>query len=579
MKKRIQIIVILLLGVIVQQLWAGKTQIKMEDFIEDNIQVTGFKLFKASKIHIEAVGAGEKSSRIRIKSNFQDKNGMIAYAWILDANTRKLVWVMTNQNTDRLGRGYNRKFDDDISLPAGEYEVYFSTLKSNLFFKHGVFSFGDFLDYIFDGDNWWQKGLNEWYISIENVDEILNESTISKIQANFKKNAVVSLNEIGNAEYREFEFQVKKKSDFTIYSIGEGYDGEMFDYSWIINADTREKTWEMREWHTDYAGGAVKNRMVYKDISLDEGQYTLVYVTDGSHSVEKWNSNPPYDPNFWGVTLIAKNKDAKDNVKIVKRKKSDAFLVFNRVGNREFICKPFKIKETTSIIVEALGEGRSGKMFDYGWIEDDDNNVIWEMKYYKTQHAGGSSKNRMIRETIELDKGVYNLCYKSDDSHSYSRWNSDKPYRPEAWGIALYLRDKSKVEIADEKDMKSFSKWQYQITRIGDDEHRFREFNLDKLSKIKIYAIGEGDEDEMFDYAWIESKNNGEIVWKMLARNTDWAGGAEKNRKIKTELYLPPGRYLLHYRSDGSHSFEDWNDDPPKDFRNYGVSIKIEKAN
>ena len=54
--------------------------------------------------------------------------------------------------------------------------------------------------------------------------------TISKIQANFKKNAVVSLNEIGNAEYREFEFQVKKKSDFTIYSIGEGYDGEMFDY-------------------------------------------------------------------------------------------------------------------------------------------------------------------------------------------------------------------------------------------------------------------------------------------------------------------------------------------------------------
>ena len=86
-------------------------------------------------------------------------------------------------------------------------------------------------------------------------------------------------------------------------------------------------------------------------------------------------------------------------------------------------------------------------------------------------------------------------------------------------------------------------------------------------------------EDEMFDYAWIESKNNGEIVWKMLARNTDWAGGAEKNRKIKTELYLPPGRYLLHYRSDGSHSFEDWNDDPPKDFRNYGVSIKIEKAN
>jgi len=131
---------------------------------------------------------------------------MIAYAWILDANTRELMWVMTSKNTDRLGRGFNRKFDDKISLPAGEYELYFSTLKNNIFFKHGVFSFGDFLDYIFDGDDWWQEGLDEWYISIENIDEILSESSISKLQANFKKNAIVSLSEIGDAEYREFEF-------------------------------------------------------------------------------------------------------------------------------------------------------------------------------------------------------------------------------------------------------------------------------------------------------------------------------------------------------------------------------------
>jgi len=299
MKYGIKIIVFFLSGILLQQLWAGKTQLKMEEFLEDEIQVTGFKLFKESDIHIEALGAGVKSSRIRINSNFQDKNGMIAYGWILDANTRELKWVMSNQNTERSGRGYNRKFEGEVHLPAGEYEVYFSTLKNNIFFKHGVFSFGDFLDYLFDGDDWWQRGLDEWYIQIQNVDEMLDESTISKLQSNFKKDAIVSLSEIGDAEYREFEFQVTDKIEATVYAIGEGFDGEMYDYSWILNADTREKIWEMREWHTDYAGGAVKNRMVKKDISLDKGQYTLVCVSDGSHSAENWNSNPPYDPNFW----------------------------------------------------------------------------------------------------------------------------------------------------------------------------------------------------------------------------------------------------------------------------------------
>ncbi|MCK5075358.1 MAG: hypothetical protein KAR38_03230, partial [Calditrichia bacterium] len=285
-----------------------------------------------------------------------------------------------------------------------------------------------------------------------------------------------------------------------------------------------------------------------------------------------------YDPYFWGVTLLPKTKSDKENIKEIEIKKQNAFLQLNRIRDNKFYSKPFEIKEDATITVEAVGEGRSGRMFDYGWIEDVDNDMVWEMTYHKTQHAGGASKNRMVRETIELKKGFYNLCYQSDDSHSYRDWNDDRPYNPKSWGIALYAREDEKVNMVDENSFNKESKWNYKLIRIGDDEHKFRAFSIDELSKISVYAIGEGDDDDMFDYAWIENKNNGKVVWEMLYRNTKWAGGAKKNRKITSEIYLPAGKYLLHYESDGSHSFEDWNDDKPRDSRNYGVSIKIEPA-
>ena len=77
----------------------------------------------------------------------------------------------------------------------------------------------------------------------------------------------------------------------------------------------------------------------------------------------------------------------------------------------------------------------------------------------------------------------------------------------------------------------------------------------------------------MFDYAWIEDYNTGKTVWKMEYADTRRAGGASKNRLYDGLLYLEKGRYVLHYQSDGSHSYADWNDDPPRDKRNWGVTI------
>jgi len=55
----------------------------------------------------------------------------------------------------------------------------------------------------------------------------------------------------------------------------------------------------------------------------------------------------------------------------------------------------------------------------------------------------------------------------------------------------------------------------------------------------------------------------------------DHAGGADKNRMVKTEIALEPGEYEVIYESDGSHSFSHWNDSPPKDPLNWGVTVSM----
>ena len=81
----------------------------------------------------------------------------------------------------------------------------------------------------------------------------------------------------------------------------------------------------------------------------------------------------------------------------------------------------------------------------------------------------------------------------------------------------------------------------------------------------------------MFDYGWIEEAKSGKLVWEMTYWMTDHAGGAKKNRMVSTVITLQPGEYELNYESDGSHSFNDWNSDPPEDRIHWGITLYREK--
>jgi len=50
-------------------------------------------------------------------------------------------------------------------------------------------------------------------------------------------------------------------------------------------------------------------------------------------------------------------------------------------------------------------------------------------------------------------------------------------------------------------------------------------------------------------------------LWRMRYDDTENAGGAAKNRQVTEMLRLRAGTYVVHYRTDDSHSYGDWNDD------------------
>ncbi|MEJ2049722.1 MAG: hypothetical protein P8Y60_07755, partial [Calditrichota bacterium] len=109
------------------------------------------------------------------------------------------------------------------------------------------------------------------------------------------------------------------------------------------------------------------------------------------------------------------------------------------------------------------------------------------------------------------------------------------------------------------------------------DQYKSFEFILDKDSEVRIYALGEGLHGDMYDYGWIEGVSSGKIVWEMRYRNTERAGGARKNRMVDETVLLKKGKYRVYYETDGSHSFMDWNDAPPRDPINWGITVHLVK--
>ena len=556
--------------------------VDLHDILPKSVTAKGFTLTSEQEISITAVGI--RTSRQR---------PALASAWILDAATREVVWELTESNTQSYDR-YLSKFEGVVKLPAGNYLAFYA-----FFAYHDgnwrASGFGEAMAYLFSElfydrrdwhDDWSWHGeekidrekFKDLGVVIRGHGKALPDEEIESLTRAFQNDALISITGLWDDEYKKRGFTLDQQLEIEIYALGEARYDEEYDYGWILNAKTREKVWQFDYDHSRPAGGAVKNRMAREILTLPAGSYAVFWVTDDSHSYHRWNSPPPYDPEFWGLTVRVRDPAMKKAARAFEYEDVPAqnvFLQITRVRDDEFRSEGFSLKQPTEVRIYALGEGRDGEMFDYGWIVDTQTRKkAWQMDYDKTDHAGGGEKNRVFDATIRLEPGNYMAYYTSDGTHSYRDWNTSPPIDQEHWGLTLMTAGATSpaAVVAPYKESEA-KEIVAQIINVRDDQHRQVDFRLPQNAQVRIYALGEGRDGDMFDYGWIEDSRSGRVVWEMTYRMTEHAGGGRKNRMLDDTISLKAGEYALHYKSDGSHSWHDWNTSPPHDPGHWGITL------
>jgi hypothetical protein len=544
------------------------------------VSAQAFTLDRPQELRVEATGADMESARriakgrnilgrlvmsfVKSEDRFEDENWP-ANAWILDAATREVVWELRRNGADR-DRDQLVHFEGTVRLPAGSYETYYA------FFP---------LDWHMGKDGWaWltrsdEDAYKELGIRVRGEGRSTGEVR-PPVEAD--PSTVVAFTRIGDDAHERVGFSLERPTLLDIRAIGEASGGTTYDYGWIINADTRDRVWELTYENSQPAGGAEKNRVSRSRITLPAGRYAAFFVTDDSHSSAGWNATPPLDPFRYGLTIRVTDPSVRASVKTFEYEpvpRAQAIAALTGVRDNEYRSRGFTLKRPLGVRIFALGEGDDETMYDWAWITNaKTGQMVWDMAKVGTEHAGGASKNRLFDGTIRLESGSYVVHYASDGSHSADSWNDTPPADRDFWGVTILpaagTLDRSIIaEYDPDNDPAIFAR----MVGVRDGQVSRRRFTMDRDGAVRVYALGEGVGDEMVDYAWIIDTESGRRVWEMKYADTEHAGGAEKNRVFDGTIRLVRGDYELVYRSDDSHSFGEWNSPPPRDFTNWGVTL------
>ena len=551
--------------------------VDLDDFGPRQVKSQSFALASPQDLQIEAIGA-ELTGKNGWAASMGEKNGKpvppwSGNAWILDLPSRKVVWQLSEAQTTSGSRGL-REFQGTLRLPAGSYTAYYAS------FPDGEYWSDDNAKHKTDR-KWHRFGddpVESFKFVVHGKGQALSAAEAEQLRAANSALTVVSLPGRFHEQFEEAGFAIAKPTEVQISVEGEAREDGEFDLGWIINADTHAPVWRFSWRDSQPAGGAPKNRRVTKSLVLPAGRYAAFYATDDSHDPSEWNAQPPADPEAWGLTVRVNDRDARAAVKMFPYEhvpQNATIVALTGIGNDAIKTQGFTLTRPTEIRIYALGEGRNGRMFDYGWITSaDSRRRVWAMEYDATEAAGGDRKNRIVDTTVHLDKGNYVVHYVSDDSHSAQEWNATAPPDGRRWGITVLTAsgtvDRTAVVPYDEKRDPAILA---ELTGIRDDEQVRKTFSLERDSDVRIYALGEGSGEEMVDFGWIEDVKSGRRVWEMTYRVTEHAGGAKKNRRFDGVIRLPAGDYVLRYETDSSHSFGDWNAAPPDDPEAWGITV------
>lgn len=534
-----------------------------------------FSILQPLRVEVEAVGSGSREHR-----------ALLGQAWILDLRSRLPVWRMDAQLCEPHGDEGNLRQRAVLDLSPGDYELLFSAY-GNVFpleksirilevFKIGDFSFtgGHFVDWDEYGEP------DEWMAAVRTQGDQSRGALFRRLPEEPDLGALVRLAPLGDGEVRRARLDLRSPLRARLLVVGE-YSAScqgFADAAWISAADDGRRIWEMTFEDSEPAGGAEKNRVFDHEIEISAGSYLVQCVTDDSHAFDRWNSTPPDDPDSWGLTLIPLAPLAPGAAEVVLDPPEENVIVrIDGVGDGEFREAYFRLDHEADLLLRGLGEfdKHTDRYFDFGWIEDPLSlETVWTMESTPGLYAGGECRNRVVEELVRLAPGIYRACYSSDDAHSFESWSEHPPCDPRGWGLLVRgagdAFESGWVRAAGPEDL---ALTRISIAPVRDEERRRVRFEVREPLTVRLVALGEGRRGEMYDYGWIENEETGSTVWEMKYADTHGAGGASKNRREDRVLTLEPGRYSLHYVSDGSHAFGDWNETAPDDPHLWGVTL------
>ena len=562
------------------------------DLDAERLHRRGFQTDRPTRITIDAVGS--------FNSSEEREEELAAYGWLLDRASREVVWQMDPRQAIR-EHGSLAAVRDTILLEAGTYDVYFTSFGNRDHYRSGI----GILDRILGVESAWRGDDDRWKLIVRKAPGEATEITVFEDESDDSlapthPDLVWSTAPMKGYRQEEYVFQVSDPAQLSIYALGE-FGSDPMDYGWVENATSEERIWEMTLGNTEPAGGWDVNRRFRDTISVARGIYRAVYQTDPRQSWSDWVGNPPFDPAGWGITLAATPASAVSPFDPLTTR--TPIVELTRVRDDERRQAQFKVNEPARLVAYAVGEiGRSSR-YDWAWLRNNDSQeVVWEMTYSRSRQSGEDDSNRSELAFMTLEPGTYTLGYESDDSHSYDSWLHGRPEHPDRWGVTLFpvaeQIDSTVVEILDVQttslDAPSghpevpeppapHEDWVeppplpgsmlVSISGVGNEEQSKAAFRLENPSKLFIQAIGEISISGRYDYGWIERANSGEIVWEMTFQNTRPAGGADRNRRFDGEVTLPPGEYIVHYRTDFSHAYGDFEDEAPADPQGWGIRI------
>ena len=179
-------------------------KVTIDSVYPEEVKIQGFTMEKGGTVEINGTGAVYGD----------DWKLLIYYGWILDSESREVVWHLFDFMKEEHARDIDGSFDfkTKIDLKAGNYELYFASMYDNNRWnknhdEDSDWSFNDIedaLDWVFGGRNKtdYKRSYNDkLFITLGNSNLKLSSAN-QGLEASIAE-AVVSLNRVGDDEARE----------------------------------------------------------------------------------------------------------------------------------------------------------------------------------------------------------------------------------------------------------------------------------------------------------------------------------------------------------------------------------------